>query len=170
MRDLPARSKSLLLSLALVTQCFACASSNPTPVEVPELASSSKAVRKVPAGSVEREEVQRTVDAGLGAFLQRLTVEPVVEGEKFIGFRLTQLQNGLVREGVNVQVGDIVTHVNGRSLEAESDAFEVFQSLETAKEIRLSLLRNGQPQEVVVPIIGEPLGAQAREGDAGAAG
>jgi general secretion pathway protein C len=106
----------------------------------------------------------------LGAFLQRLTVEPVVEGEKFVGFRLTQMQEGLVRQGVNVQVGDVVTHVNGRSLEGESDAFEVFQSLETAKEIRLSLLRNGQPHEVVVPIIGEPLAGSTRAGDAGAAG
>lgn len=152
-------SRFRILYVWLVLSGSACASSSPSAVEVPELSGRSKVVTQVPEGSVERKEVDRTVDAGLGTFLQRVSVEPVVESDKFVGFRLTQLQPGVVRKGVDVQVGDVVTHANGRSLEVETNAFEVFQGLKTAREIRLSVLRNGQPRELVIPIIGEPTAA-----------
>lgn len=146
-----------------------CGSSAPAPVEVPELSSSSKPVSVTPIGSLEREEVERTVDAGLGAFLQRLSVEPVVQNDKFVGFRLTRIQDGTIRKGIDVQQGDVVTHANGRSLEGETDTFEIFQSLKTASELRLSVVRNGQPREVVIPIVGDP-GIARPSPDAGTPG
>ncbi len=152
-------SRLRVLSVCVALHGAACASSSPSTVEVPELTGRSKVLPQVPEGSIERKEVDRTVDAGLGAFLQRVSVEPVIETDKFVGFRLTQLEAGVVRKGVDVQVGDVVTHANGRSLEGETEAFEVFQSLKTAREIRLSLLRNGQRRELVIPIIGEPTSA-----------
>lgn len=133
----------------------ACASQTPTLVDVPELSSSS-VVARVPRGSVERLDVDKTVDAGLGAFLQRVSLEPVVQGEKFVGFRLSKIDPGLIAPGVDVQVGDLVTRANGHTLEAETEAFAAFEDLRTAPEIRLSLVRNGKPLDVVIPIVGKP--------------
>lgn len=144
-----------VVCMGLAVGLSACGSSAPAPVEVPELSSSSKSVSVAPLGSLERAEVERTVDAGLGTFLQRMSVEPVVQNDKFVGFRLTRIQDGTIRKGIDVQQGDIVTHANRRSLEGETDAFEIFQSLKTAPELRLSVVRNGQPREVVIPIVGE---------------
>jgi len=146
-----------------------CASPSPTPVEVPELSPASKAVHRMPVGSVERREVEQTVEAGLGAFLQRLSVEPVIEGDKFVGFRLVDIDPAMIRQGIDIQVGDVLTKANGHSLEVETEAFAAFEGLRTAKEIRLALRRNGRQQEVVIPIIGDPTSGPTTSGaDAGA--
>lgn len=147
------------LTLAVLGGPLSCASPTPAPAEVPELSASSKTVVRVPVGSVERKEVDQTVEAGLGAFLQRVTVEPVMEGEKFIGFRLVELDSAMTSRGVDIRVGDVLLQVNGHSLEAETEAFDAFEGLRTAPEVRLSLLRNGKPQQVVIPIVGEPTSA-----------
>lgn len=144
------------LTLAVIGGQLSCASPSPAPAEVPELSPSSKVVARTPVGSVERKEVDQTVEAGLGAFLQRVSVEPVMEGEKFVGFRLVDIDPGMLRKGIDIQVGDVLTQANGHSLEVETEAFDAFEGLRTATEIRLSVLRNGKPQQVVIPIIGEP--------------
>lgn len=151
------RRRSLrTLTLAMVGGQLSCANPSPAPPDVPELSASSRTVTRVPVGSVERKEVDQTVEAGLGAFLQRLSVEPVMEGEKFVGFRLVEIDPGMLRQGIDIQVGDVFTRANGHTLEAETEAFEAFESLRTAPEIRLTVLRNGSPREVVIPIVGEP--------------
>lgn len=164
----PGRNSLRAVTLAMIGAPMGCASPSPTPVEVPELSPTSKAVPRTPVGSVERREVDQTVEAGLGAFLQRLSVEPVIDGEKFVGFRLVDIDAGMIRKGIDIQVGDVLTKANGHSLEAETEAFEAFEGLRTAKEIRLAVLRNGRHQEVVIPIVGEPTSAPTTPGtDAG---
>lgn len=146
-----------------------CASPPPAPPEVPELSGSVPAIPKIPVGSVERKEVDLTVEAGLGAFLQRVSVEPVIEGEKFVGFRLVDIDPAMLRKDIDVQVGDVVTKANGHSLEIETEAFEAFEGLRAARTIELTMLRNGKSVQVVIPIVGEPTSApKTTTSDAGA--
>lgn len=146
-----------------------CASPPPAPPEVPELSGSAPVIAKIPAGSVERKEVDLTVEAGLGAFLQRVSVEPVIEGERFVGFRLVDIDPAMLRKDIDVQVGDVVTKANGHALEVETEAFEAFEGLRAARTIELSVLRNGKSVQVVIPIVGEPTSApKIATSDAGA--
>jgi len=49
-------------------------------------------------------------------------------------------------------VGDVVTAVNGFSIERPEQALSVFDSLQVASELRVAYERDGQPREIVYAI------------------
>lgn len=125
--------------------------------EAPPLAAASAPAPSAPAGSLARAQVVEVVDQGLGQFLQRLQVEPEVEAGKFKGFRVLALHPPTFWEGVDLRPGDVVTHVNGESIELPADAFQVFEGLREASEVRVFITRNGEPKQLVYPIVGAPV-------------
>jgi hypothetical protein len=106
-----------------------------------------------PAGSIWRDELIDTINAGLGAFLQHVEVEANLEEGRFKGFRVLQLVPPGYWDGVDLQPGDVVVSVNGMPVERETEAYTAFEALRSAKEIRVAVLRSGAPYELVVGII-----------------
>jgi type II secretory pathway component PulC len=100
-----------------------------------------------PKDKVARASVDAALKAGLGKFLANLDVEPHLEQGKFVGWKIVELR-GSMWEGVDLKVGDIVTRVNGFKIEREHEANAAFKSLAVASEIRVNLIREGQPTEV----------------------
>lgn len=117
---------------------------------------------KPPAGSVWREDVNETIDEGLGYFLQRVEVDPEVRGGRFEGFRIVSLIPEEYWDGIDLRPGDVVTGINGMPIERETEAYAAFQALRTADAIRVEYLRGGQPRQLVVGIVDKP-GAKRRE-------
>lgn len=118
----------------------------PAPTEV----TSSPAPR-----ALRREDVKQHVRAGLGHFLQRVSLDdqPAFEGGRFKGFRVKALQGDpAFWQGVDLRPGDVVTRVNGRPIERPEQALEVFHSLATAPELRVNVERDGKPRDIVLPI------------------
>jgi S1-C subfamily serine protease len=114
-----------------------------------------KPVEPGPKDSVSRASVDAALKAGLGRFLANLDVEPALEGKKkFVGWRIVELR-GAMWTGVDLQVGDVVTSVNGFKIERESEANKAFQSLSVASEIRVSLIRGEKPMELRFSIVDE---------------
>jgi len=91
---------------------------------------------------------------GPGAFLQNLSIDehPVFLGGKFHGFRIAALQGEALR-GVDLRPGDVVTRVNGFSIEHPEDAAEAFYSLRVASELRVEYERDGEPHELRFGIV-----------------
>jgi S1-C subfamily serine protease len=143
------------------------------PVEAPEappvVAVASPKARSAPPGSLWREDVNFTVDEGLGYFLQRVSVEPEIVGGKFQGFRIVELRPADFWQGVDLKPGDVVTQVNGLPIERDIDAYEAFQSLRAASAIRVSLLRGGEKRELVYSIVQRDKPAKAAPAPANAA-
>jgi S1-C subfamily serine protease len=52
--------------------------------------------------------------------------------------------------------GDVVTRVNGMPIERETEAYDAFQALRTAGEVRVSLLRGGVPRVLSYRIAERP--------------
>jgi type II secretory pathway component PulC len=100
-----------------------------------------------PKDKVPRASVDAALKAGLGKFLGNLDVEAHVENGKFVGWKILELR-GDMWAGVDLKVGDIVTRVNGLKIERENEANAAFKSLGVASEIRVNLIRNGQPTEI----------------------
>lgn len=115
-----------------------------------------------PAGSLWRDEVHATVDAGLGWFLQRVDVEPSLEAGRFRGFRLVQLKPPDFWQGVDLRAGDVVQSVNGMPIERETQAYEAFQSLKKADELRVRYLRGGRERDLVYRIVDPPPEPEAK--------
>jgi hypothetical protein len=111
----------------------------------------------VPPGSLGRGEVVKVVDGGLGTFLQQVQVEASLKDGKFEGFRILSLQPENFWRSVDLQPGDVVRAVNGRSIEEPNDAYDVFESLRTVTELRVQVSREGRVRELAFPIVGAPM-------------
>ncbi|MBI3206760.1 MAG: hypothetical protein HYZ29_34815 [Myxococcales bacterium] len=109
-----------------------------------------------PAGSLWRDEVNAMVDAGLGWFLQRVDVEPALEAGQFRGFRVVRLTPPDFWQGVELRPGDVVLSVNGMPIERETQAYEAFQALKKASELRVRYERGGRQRELVYRIVDPP--------------
>jgi type II secretion system protein C len=92
----------------------------------------------------------------MASFLQRVVVEPSIDGGRFEGFRILALQPENFWRGVDLHAGDVVTSVNGQSIEQPEAAFTVFESLRTAKELSVTVVRDGETKQLVFPIAGPP--------------
>ena len=143
-------------ALGLLAIVCGCASSAPQAKSAvqPEVASATAASLPAPAGTLRRSEVRQALSAGLGAFLQNVTVDvdhPVFREGRFVGFRIAELR-GAGWSGVDLKVGDVVTAVNGFSIERPEQAQQAFLSLAVASELRVDYEREGQPRSMRLAI------------------
>lgn len=97
-----------------------------------------------------------TVNAGLGRFLQHVAVEAKLEDGAFRGFQIVALQPESFWRGADLQTGDVVTAVNGMPIERETQAFDAFQSLKSAKELVVSYRRGSEARELKYKIVEKP--------------
>lgn len=107
-----------------------------------------------PAGiprAIARTDVIETVDAGLGALLSHFSLEPTFEQGAFVGYRIVGVFPEGYMRGV-VKPGDIVLEANGRGVENPNEVYEGFESLRTAKELHVILQREGERQQLRLPI------------------
>src|SRR5262249_7488472 len=77
-----------------------------------------------PPGPLTRAEVEALVARGLGSFLARVEVSPVLTGGRFVGFRLDAARDLAAwrASGADVCVGDVVLRVNGIQIERPEQA------------------------------------------------
>jgi len=103
--------------------------------------------------TLKRSAAKATVQQGLGAFLQKVTVDdkPVFLGGKFHGWRITALKGDL--SGIELRPGDVVTRVNGLPIERPEQALEAFRSVEISSELRIDYERDGEPRALRYAIV-----------------
>jgi type II secretory pathway component PulC len=101
--------------------------------------------------SLRRSQVKQGIARGLGYFLQNVSVEdyPVMHANKFYGFKIKDINAEL---GVDLRPGDVVTRVNGMSIEHPEDADAAMRSLEKAPALRVDFERDGKPRTLELPI------------------
>jgi type II secretory pathway component PulC len=101
--------------------------------------------------SLRRSQVKASIAKGLGYFLQNVTVDdyPVMRNNKFYGFKVKAISAEL---GVDIQPGDVVTRVNGMSIEHPEEADAAMRTLEKASALRVDFERDGKPRTLELPI------------------
>jgi type II secretory pathway component PulC len=136
-----------------------CGGASPAPARPAPapIASASAAPARTLDHALSRSAVHSVVARGLGAFLQHVELDdtPALAGGKFRGFRIVALRDGSFWSGVDLKAGDVVTGVNGFPIERPEQAQKAFESLEVASELRVSYERDGEPREIVYPIIND---------------
>jgi hypothetical protein len=108
------------------------------------------------SGTLQRADVEKVVDAGLGRFLSYYALEPALAGGRFRGWSIAGLRPPEVWRGVDLRPGDVVTRVNGMAIEREMQAFEAFQAVRSAPTLEISYLRQNQPRTLRFTIVGAP--------------
>jgi type II secretory pathway component PulC len=103
---------------------------------------------------VTRSMLRGTVEHGIGAFLSYVTVSPVLNRGHFVGFRLDQVRAlaRLTAAGIDLRIGDVVTRVNGQSIERPEYAQRVFQGLAERDDVVMDVLRGQTTLVVRVPV------------------
>jgi type II secretion system protein C len=152
------------LASSLVLAVGACGGGHSPPAAAPpvpvapaasaqETAPSPAATR--PGSTLSRAAVRALVARGLGAFLQRVEFDdrPVFVGGRFHGFRIAALHDAAFFQGVDLRPGDVVTGVNGLSIERPEQAQSAFESLSVASELHVAYERDGQAHEIVYTIV-----------------
>lgn len=94
-------------------------------------------------GVIERGGLVAIIDAGLGRLFQRLQVSPSLKKGRFVGFQITSLHPDWAVS--TLQAGDVVTALNGMPIERPEQAMAAFESLRTAEQLAVELLRAGTP-------------------------
>jgi hypothetical protein len=146
------------LALALALGSAACAAKHAPPPAPPPRPPVAEAPARpaVPPGHLARVDVDRVLTTqGPPWVLRRVISEEVMLANgKFSGWRLV----GLPEEwrDIDIRPGDVVTRVNGLPIETPDQFWEAWKSVAGALELKISLMRDGAPRALVVPIDGAP--------------
>src|SRR5262245_42932097 len=135
-------------ALCLIAACGGgAAESRPTapqPVQVEPAKTPSPAPR---TNVLSRADLDAVLDAGVGAFLAKVELEPQMDAGHFVGFRIVSFADPRF-EGANIHAGDVVLSVNGLRIEHPEDLARVWQELRVASELAVDVLRAGHPERV----------------------
>lgn len=105
-------------------------------------------------GTIARAELEPILEAGLGRFLQGVETEPVLEGGRFVGFRLISLYpNDERMADVGLSPGDVIERVNGQPIERPEQALSVWNSLRVASELWIEFQRGEEERELRFEIV-----------------
>jgi hypothetical protein len=156
-------SSSALLAPTLAIVLAACASSEAPPPKQPAPPPRPAAVAPAPPAPpalpsrLARADVDRVlITQGPPWVLRRIVSEEVMKSDgKFAGWRLVGLPDEW--RGIDLRPGDVVTRVNGLPLETPDQAWDAWKSVAKAPELKISLVRDGAPRELTLPIDGAPL-------------
>jgi S1-C subfamily serine protease len=162
----PSSSALLAPALALVLSTGACASTEAPPPKQPARPPVAAAVAPAPPAApppsapsrLARADVDRVLTTqGPPWVLRRIVSEEVMKSDgKFAGWRLVGLPDEW--RGIDLRPGDVVTRVNGLPLETPDQAWDAWKSVAKAPELKISLVRDGAPRELTLPIDGAPAG------------
>jgi len=93
--------------------------------------------------TISRPALTAALDAGPGAFLHGFEVAPVMDGQRFAGWRLVQLMDGEHRfDGLDLAPGDVLLAVNGQPVSKPDQLAALFDSLRAANTIVVDLARD----------------------------
>ncbi|HXC58375.1 MAG TPA: type II secretion system protein N [Steroidobacteraceae bacterium] len=99
-----------------------------------------------PGSSAARvQQVLRDNPALIGQVIQR---QPVLAEGRLRGMRVYPGTNAQAFSRLGLRAGDLVTAINGTTLEGQTRAEEIFNSLNGAAEARVTVTRNGSPLEL----------------------
>ena len=108
------------------------------------------------AGEIPRPQLLGVLSAGVGRFLQNVRAEAKLDQGKFVGWRLVKLFDADLQSSpadAVLRPGDIVTRVNGQSIERPEQFKNVWDTLATASELVLNIERDGAQSELRYRIV-----------------
>jgi type II secretory pathway component PulC len=105
-------------------------------------------------GAIARAELLPVLDAGFGRFLQGVQTEPHLEGDRFVGFRITRMYPDDPRfSSLELQPGDTVVRVNASPIERPEQALAVWNGLRVASELVIEYRRGEEARELRFAIV-----------------
>ena len=105
-----------------------------------------------PPNDAAIERMRRLVSDDPSLIGQVMRPQPVFAGGKMRGFRVYPGANRQAFARIGLRAGDLVTAVNGTPLDDKDRAQEIFATLNSSTDARVTVTRNGRQQELVLNI------------------
>ena len=115
------------------------------------LAASSTQNRKLPVSSYPRkiklrsDQIKSAME-NLGQLMDQATLRPHIENGQAAGISITGIKPNALFRRMRLRNGDVITGVNGNSIDSVEDAVKVFEELSTGSNIQLQIKRRGREQ------------------------
>jgi general secretion pathway protein C len=103
-----------------------------------------------PSNDAMVERMRRLVNDDPGLIGQIMRPQPVFAGGKMKGFRVYPGANRQAFARMGLRPGDMVTAINGTPLDDKDRAQEIFNTLSSSTDARVSITRNGRQQELML--------------------
>ncbi len=107
--------------------------------------------RKLPVSSYSRKITlnRANIESALenvGDLMNQATIRPHIEDGRPAGIAITGIRPNAIFRKMRLRNGDVITGVNGRSIESVEDAISVFEDLTSASDIKVDIKRRGRNQ------------------------
>ncbi len=112
----------------------------PPPVAVPAQASNEANI----------ERMRRLVSDDPGIIGRVMRPQPVFQGGQMKGFRVYPAGNRQMFARLGLRDGDTITAINGAPLNDKDRAQEIFSTLSSSTDARITIMRNNRQQELVL--------------------
>lgn len=125
---------------------------------------------QAPAASAENpafERMRRVIDENPSAVGDIMRPQPVFAQGRQRGYRVYPGRNRAAFVQLGLRPGDLVTAINGTPLDDPARGMEIFRTIGSQPEVRVTISRNGRQQDLVLNMT---QAAQAAEQLAGAEG
>ena len=93
---------------------------------------------------LEEQYVQDQLGPGFGTIIQKARLVPNTVDNVMNGFKIFAIDKSSLLGRVGLQNGDIITQVNDVSLKQPEQGFTLYQAFQDDREIRISILRQGE--------------------------
>ena len=103
-----------------------------------------------PQNDTAIERMRRLVSDDPTIIGQVMRPQPVFAGGKMRGFRVYPGANRQAFARIGLRAGDLVTAINGTPLDDKDRAQEIFATLNSSTDARVTVTRNGRQQELVL--------------------
>jgi general secretion pathway protein C len=95
--------------------------------------------------TVPEEQIESAME-NLGDLMTQATFRPHVEDGRPAGIAITGIKPNAIFRRLRLRNGDVITGVNGQSIESVEDAMKVFPSLSTEGPIQVKIKRRGREE------------------------
>jgi general secretion pathway protein C len=102
----------------------------------------SRSARKIKLRGAEIEKAMEN----LGELMEQATLRPHIEDGQAAGISITGIKPNAIFRKMRLRNGDIITGVNGNSIESVEDAVKVVEKLSSGSDIQLQIKRRGREQ------------------------
>lgn len=83
---------------------------------------------------------------------RRVQIVPVMDGAKLTGVRVASGSDAALIGQLGLRSGDVVTTINGAPVDSIARGQQILESLRSASNARVTVLRDGKPTDVVISL------------------
>ncbi len=104
-------------------------------------------------GAITGEHLRYLRQRGPSVVLEHVETRPHHQDGRFVGFEIVAISEAAgVYAEPDLQIGDVITHVNLVRMQKPDDYMEAWETLEEASEIRIDFKRDGEDGHVLWPV------------------